>query len=223
MDLLHHLAEQGAVAGTTVVAAEQTAGRGSRGRGWHSPRGGLWLSMLLRPARTGVELLSLRAGLAIAQSLDRLGPGIGLKWPNDLMWGERKLGGVLCEARWAAAAVCWVSVGVGLNVRNPIAPELAGKAAALIELNGEATVDGVLALVLPGLRSLEMVRPRLTPEEQAQLTARDWLRGRALAGPIEGRADGIASDGSLHIVRPDGSSAALRAGSVVLADRPAPS
>lgn len=223
MDLLHRLAEEGAPAGTAVVAAEQTAGRGSRGRPWHSARGGLWLSVLLRPVRAGVELLSLRAGLAIAEALDRLGPGIALKWPNDLMWHERKLGGVLCEARWAGSTPAWVVIGVGLNVRNPIAPELAGAAAALAELKADAAVDEVLELVLPGLRSLAPSGGSLAADERARLAARDWLRGRSLAAPIAGCADGISPDGALRILRPDGTSAELRAGSVELADRPAPS
>ena len=223
MDLLHRLAERGARVGTAVVAAEQTAGRGSRGRHWHSERGGLWLSVLLRPPRAGVELLSLRAGLAIAEALDRLGPGIALKWPNDLMWGEGKIGGVLCEARWVGSTPAWVAVGVGLNVRNPIASELAGAAAALGNLRAAATVDAVLALVLPALRSLETVGEGLAADELARLAERDWLRGRALAGPIAGRADGVSSDGALRILRPDGTSAQLRAGSVQLADRPGPS
>src|SRR5215218_3522258 len=98
MDVVHHLAADGALAGTGVLAGEQLEGRGSRGRSWHSPPGGLWMSMLFRPARTGgMEVMSLRVGLAVAEALDHLVPRpIQLKWPNDLMLGEQKVGGILC-------------------------------------------------------------------------------------------------------------------------------
>jgi BirA family biotin operon repressor/biotin-[acetyl-CoA-carboxylase] ligase len=221
MDHLHRLAEQGAPAGTAVVAAEQTAGRGSRGRQWHSPRGGLWLSVLVRPERDGVELLSLRAGLAIAESLDQAGGEVALKWPNDLMWGERKIGGVLCEARWVGDTPAWVAIGAGLNVRNSIPPELAGTAAALAERLPQATPERILELVLPALRLLDTATGRLGPAEQGRLAGRDWLRGRALQAPSPGVAAGIAPDGALRIRRADGTTAEVRAGPVELADRSA--
>src|SRR6476661_5682796 len=87
-DEVHRLAAAGAPAGTVVVSAEQDAGRGSRGRRWASPIGGLWLSFLCRPARSvGVEVLSLRVGLAAAEALAEVGglPPVSLKWPNDLI------------------------------------------------------------------------------------------------------------------------------------------
>ena len=218
MDLLHRLAEQGAPAGTAVVAAEQTAGRGSRGRRWHSPRGGLWLSLLARPGRHGVELVSLRAGLALAETLDAAGLRVAVKWPNDLMWGERKIGGVLCEARWVGDVPGWVAIGVGLNVRNPIPPELAAKAAAMAEAVGDATPEGALELVLPALRALDLTRGQLGLEEEARIAERDWLRGRTLAAPVAGLALGIAPDGALRVRRLDGTAAELRAGTLELAD-----
>ncbi len=219
MELLHRLAEQGAEAGTVVVAAEQTAGRGSRGRAWRSPRGGLWMSLLVRPGRAAGDLLSLRAGLAIADGLERADPAlrIGLKWPNDLMLGDRKLGGVLCEARWIGGAAAWVAVGVGINVRNPIEPGLADTATSLAELVGEATPDMVLNLILPGLRRLDAASALLHHEELAALARRDWLRGRPLASPIAGVAEGIAPDGAMRVRRPDGTRVELRAGTVQVA------
>src|SRR4051794_17490868 len=111
MDRLHELAEQKAPAGTAVVAEGQTGGRGARGRPWHSPPGGLWLSVLYRPpAPGGLELLSLRLGLLVAAELEAAIPGLPvmLKWPNDLMLRDRKLGGILCEARWQGEAPGWI-------------------------------------------------------------------------------------------------------------------
>lgn len=220
MDLVHRLGESGAAAGTAVVAAEQRAGRGSRGRVWHSPRGGLWLALLARPSREGCALLSLRAGLAVAEALDSAGSRLRLKWPNDLMAGERKLGGILVEVRWAGPAPAWAAVGVGLNVRNPLPPELADTAARLTELDPDATPERTLEVVLPALRAADTAAPRLSATELGALARRDWLFGRALTAPLAGRGAGIAPDGSLLVRRADGALEALRSGTVELADRP---
>src|SRR5262245_17469457 len=136
MDRLHELAEQGAPAGTALLAEEQTAGRGSRGRAWHSSPGGLWLSVLYRlPSPGGVELLSLRLGLLVAAALEGTAPELPvmLKWPNDLILRDRKLGGILCEARWQGESLAWVAAGLGLNVTNSIPDELRHTATALGE------------------------------------------------------------------------------------------
>ena len=220
MDVLHELAEAGAPAGTAVVAAEQSAGRGSRGRPWHSGRGGLWLSVLLRPTRQATELLSLRAGLAIAAALEDACPAlvIGIKWPNDLLWRDRKLGGILCEARWSGEEPSWTVVGIGLNVRNPVPEELSATACALGEAIPDATPETVLGLLLHRLRVLDGASPRLAPSERDELGGRDWLRGRRLASPIAGIAHGIAADGALLVRTPDRGSVEVRAGTVRLAD-----
>ncbi|MBA3317474.1 MAG: biotin--[acetyl-CoA-carboxylase] ligase [Gemmatimonadales bacterium] len=220
MTLLHRLAAEGAGEGTAVVAEEQLAGRGSRGCAWHSPRGGLWLSLLLRPA-AGTELLSLRVGLAAVETLQHLGPGLrlGLKWPNDLMLDDRKLGGILCEARWTGDAPAWVAIGVGINVRNPIPPDLSSVAIALADPLPALTPDAVLDALLPRLRALDASSSRLHDAELDRLALRDWLRGRRLAQPVEGYADGIGPEGALRVRRDDGTIAELRAGRLELAER----
>jgi BirA family biotin operon repressor/biotin-[acetyl-CoA-carboxylase] ligase len=219
MDLLHQLATEGAGQGTAVVAEEQLGGRGSRGRTWRSPRGGLWLSYLLRPAAAGTELLSLRVGLAAAEALQCLGAGlpIRLKWPNDLMLGDRKLGGILCEARWAGGVPAWVAVGIGINVRNPIPSDLASSTVALEEFLPGIAPESALDLLLPRLRALDGSRDRLDFPELEQLAARDWLAGRRVSQPMEGYAEGIAADGALRIRRDDGALVEVRTGSVELA------
>jgi BirA family biotin operon repressor/biotin-[acetyl-CoA-carboxylase] ligase len=221
MDLLHQLAADGAAAGTVVVAEEQTAGRGSRGRPWHSPRGGLWLSRLLRPGAGGTELLSIRTGLAVAETLERLGSGfqVQVKWPNDLLVGDRKLGGILCEARWIGGLPAWVVVGVGINVRNPIPSDLAGSAVALAELVPDSTPDAVLDALLPGFAALDHASPLLDQREQSRLATRDWLAGRRVSHPAEGVVAGILRDGSIRILADDGGATDLRAGPIALADR----
>ena len=220
MDVLHELADAGAEAGTVVVAEEQTAGRGSRGRAWRSPPGGLWLSALYRPgSAAGIELLSLRVGLAVAQAVEAIGEGIQvfIKWPNDIMLDDRKLGGILCEARWQGEAVAWVVAGVGLNVANPIPPELTAGAIRLADRLPGADPGALQAEVTARVRAVGAAGDRLGAGELAALQARDWLRGRRLQAPIAGVADGIADDGALLVRDRTGARRVLRAGTVELA------
>jgi BirA family biotin operon repressor/biotin-[acetyl-CoA-carboxylase] ligase len=224
MDVLHQLAEEGAEAGTVVVAAEQSGGRGTRGRSWASPPGGLWCSVLYRPGSVaGVELASLRAGFAVAETLDGLGLSqpLRLKWPNDLMLDDRKAGGILCEARWQANLLEWLAVGLGLNLRNEIPPELAGVAVNLGRYLPELTVDALLPSLVERLRRLELGDPELSAAELDAFARRDWLRGRALRGPVAGTAEGISADGDLIVRTPEGV-VALRAGTIELAAGPVP-
>jgi BirA family biotin operon repressor/biotin-[acetyl-CoA-carboxylase] ligase len=221
MDLLHGLAADGAAAGTVVVAGEQTGARGSRGRSWHAPPGGLWLSVLYRPALSvGVELFGLRLGLAVAEAIEALGPGtaVDIKWPNDLMVGDRKLGGILCEARWQGDSLAWVAAGIGINVSNPVPRELAGIAISLSERLPGIALGLVETEVTARLRAVSQPAARLDPAELAGLRRRDWLCGRRLRGPADGTAAGIDEEGALLVRSDGGTVVAVRAGTVELAD-----
>ncbi len=105
------------------VAEQQTGGRGRRGRGWVSPFGcNLYLSVCRRFEQPAAALagLSLAAGVAVASALELEGArGVRLKWPNDLLWDGRKLGGILVEMSGEADGPSYVVVGVGVNVRMP--------------------------------------------------------------------------------------------------------
>lgn len=219
MDVVHALAEKGAEEGTAVLALEQLEGRGSRGRFWHSPPGGLWMSVLFRPPVTGgIEVISLRVGLAVAEGLDPLlHEPIRLKWPNDLMLGERKVGGILCEARWQGHAVGWVAVGIGLNVRNPVPAELTDSATWLALNQPEMTPDSVSEPLMTVLRKLNLSPVVLTGDELERFAQRDWLRGRELRAPAVGIASGISPDGALIVRRKDGTGVSVRSGSIELA------
>jgi BirA family biotin operon repressor/biotin-[acetyl-CoA-carboxylase] ligase len=219
MDVIHELAAQEAVSGTAIMAAEQLEGRGSRGRRWHSPPGGLWLSVLFRPPwMVGLEVTSLRVGLAVAASLDRWADQpVQLKWPNDLMLGERKVGGVLCEARWQGDALGWIAVGVGVNVTNPIPEELRPMACSLGTNHADTTLDGVAQSVIAGLRQLDLAAGTLSTFELEQFAQRNWLRGRSLKGPVQGTVSGLREDGVLLVRRSGGVEVPIRSGPLDLA------
>jgi len=121
-----HLAERGGTARCAVCLAEhQSAGRGRLGRPWVSPFGAnLYVSLAwtFEALPAGIQALGLAAGVAVAEALDpqrRL--GVGLKWPNDLVAQERKLGGLLVELRGEPPGRTRAVVGVGINLRMPVA------------------------------------------------------------------------------------------------------
>lgn len=116
------LASGGAPHGTLVIADTQTAGQGRHGHAWHSEPGtGLYLSLILRPA-LGMEALlalTLAAGLAARSAIsDTTGFTCDLRWPNDLMHGDRKLGGILLQSQQGA-----VIAGFGINTGHATFPQ----------------------------------------------------------------------------------------------------
>lgn len=218
-DRARALADDGAGAFSTVLADEQTAGRGRSGHRWHSPAGaGLFLSTLLPGTGAPPAHLPLVVGLAAARAVEAAVPrvGVGLKWPNDLFIRGRKVGGILCERHQGA-----VVTGVGLNVRQrarDFPPELVGTATSLeAAADGRVSVGSVVTALLRELRALcRRPPPALTEELHEELAVRDVLRDlqveTQMAGP--GIARGIDADGALLLERPDGTVKRIVAGSV---------
>ena len=221
MDEAHRLAASGAVRGTAVAARTQDTGRGRRGRSWASPEGGLWLSVVCRPAdAAGAGCLSLRAGLAVVDAIEMLLPavrGLQLKWPNDVVLGGRKLAGVLCEARWEGATPVYVVVGLGLNVVNPIPPSLAEQAVALADRAAGATVSDLAQPLAEAISTAGLAAGPLSAEELAAWARRDWLLGRPVSGALSGTAAGIAPDGALLVLQNAGVIGRIEAGEVMTA------
>ena len=200
--------------GTLVLADEQTAGRGTHGRRWTSPSGtGIWLALIVRPGdAASLDVLSVRCGLYAAESLDALtGATVGVKWPNDLHVGGRKLAGVLIEARWRGSAAEWVAIGFGLNVVAPPLPAATGLPA------GCTRVDALIAL-LPALRRAADARGHLSDDERERWITRDVARGRAIAQPSPGTVEGISPLGELLVRGSDNSIVRHRAGSLTFAE-----
>ena len=142
--LAAELARGGAAQGTVVIAERQTAGRGRLGRGWHSPAGvNLYTTVLLRPRLPWAEVpqLSLVAGVAVAEALETVAPGlVGLKWPNDVWFRGRKGGGILAEAVTdASRGLACVLLGIGLNLNlcaGDVPSDLRDKATSVLIATG---------------------------------------------------------------------------------------
>lgn len=235
-DVARRLGDAGAPAGTVVLADEQTAGRGRHGRPWHAPAGkALLLSILLRPRRLPATeevapgVLPLLVGLAVARAVDEVAgatPGAapihaGIKWPNDVLVGGRKLAGILCEGARAGPGNAFVVVGIGVNVDQmpeDWPPDVRERATSLRLVTGRPIPRAELAaaIIANVMRIAADATAAMSPEILGELESRDVLRGRRIAvepGP-EGVASGIARDGALLLRTDAARTIPVRAGTV---------
>lgn len=213
LDVAHRIAPE-CESGTLVLADEQTAGRGRHGRRWSSaPGAGIWLTLVERPTDVrALDVLSLRCGLYAAEALDPMaGSRVGVKWPNDLYVGERKVAGILIETRWRGTAPDWVAIGFGLNVVAPDVPTGVGLRPGVSRLE-------VLDVLVPALRRAASASRHLGDDELARWNARDLAAGRPLVSPGEGRAAGVSREGELLVADAAGSLTRHRAGSLTFAE-----
>lgn len=208
------LVEAGAPGGTVVTAAEQTAGRGRQGRVWTAPAGkGLLYSAILRPLDERHLLLPLAVPLAVCEAAETLHPEIEcqIKWPNDVWLDERKLAGVLIEAKPQDG---WAVIGVGLNLT--VAPEEFPD-----ELKWPAVSLGGGVESPQARHALDAALDRWVEADRDGVLAawrdRDVLRGREISWQDgSGIADGIDDSGDLLVRGVDGELAVLGAGEVHL-------
>jgi BirA family transcriptional regulator, biotin operon repressor / biotin---[acetyl-CoA-carboxylase] ligase len=137
-DHARELAEEGAGHGEVVVAESQTGGRGRRGRPWVSPPGrNAYFSVILRPELPPVRApeLTLLASVAVCDALRQAGVAAGIKWPNDLLVGGRKISGILTEMASEPERVHWAVIGIGVNVNataEDFPPELRDIATSIL-------------------------------------------------------------------------------------------
>jgi len=120
----YELAEKGEPEGTLVVAETQTSGKGRLGRKWISPKGGgIYFSLILRPdmETDKVPVITLVAAVSIQKAIKKIcGINAGIKWPNDILIGDKKVCGILCEIKAQPDMVNFLILGVGINVNTPL-------------------------------------------------------------------------------------------------------
>ncbi|MCK9284860.1 MAG: biotin--[acetyl-CoA-carboxylase] ligase [Rhodocyclaceae bacterium] len=205
-------AASGAASGTVLAADAQTAGRGRLGRQWASaPGDSLTFSLLWRfpPGSGAPAALSLAVGLALALGLEQLGAaGVALKWPNDLLYRERKLAGVLIELQ--PGDIRSAVIGIGINLRRPCSLPPGVEAAALNEALAAVSREAVLGALLQNLCT---TLDRYSNGGFAALRA-EWQARHAWAGrPVRisgggsdssGRCLGVDDDGALLLATESG-------------------
>lgn len=211
-------AQDGNGRGHIIVAERQTAGRGRRGRQWVSPFGrNIYFSALWEfdGGAAALEGLSLAVGVAVASALKDVGvAGIGLKWPNDVVWDGRKLAGILLEMVGDAAGRCQVVIGIGINVamaRNELTaaidqPWVDVATAAGSSVSRNRLLAALLTHLLPLLQRFEREGFAST---HAEWSALDCFLGREVSVHlgetlILGRAAGVTSTGALLVDTPQG-------------------
>lgn len=225
-DEAKRLAEAGAGEGTAVVTDYQTAGRGRLGRNWQAPPGtSLLLSVLFRPLTPPrqVQRLTMSCALAVADAVEaQTGLTVGFKWPNDVVLGKGKLGGILTETALRGEQLDYAVVGIGLNVN--LDPSLLqgtllwpatslswmlGRNVSRLELLRalfQTTETRYLAL-LSGWSPIAEWTQRLVTLGQQVTVSVDGAQ-------LEGEAVGVDEDGALLVRRPDGTTVTVLVGDV---------
>ncbi len=201
--LLLEAAANGAPEGTLYLADEQTVGRGRGGHAWHSePGSGLYLSVLAKPSLQLREALwiSLATGLAAQSAIQSTtGLRIDLRWPNDLLYDQKKLGGILVEAAVEPdvhATLRYAVIGIGININHEaFPPDLSSLATSLRIATGHEQSRNALIIAL--LRALDFELTQLEAQQpdllQRFTAASTWVQGKRVRVPEQGGYTGITA------------------------------
>jgi BirA family biotin operon repressor/biotin-[acetyl-CoA-carboxylase] ligase len=202
--------------GTVIIAEKQLEGKGRMGKGWYSPPGGIWFSMILKPRipPDHVHRLTLVAGVAVAEVLSELGLNAEIKWPNDILINEKKVCGILTEMEAELDVVNYVIVGVGIdaNIDLDMLPPITMMQTTSLREELGRDVDRI-ALVRGILERFERHYTAFLKGDFHSILKR-WRehsstigrRVKIVAGlrTIEGEAVGIDHDGELIVELDDG-------------------
>ena len=193
----------GEPSGLVLVAESQTEGRGSHDRRWISLKGGLYMTVVLRSGEC-IGHLPVLAGVAVAEAIKTFtGMEARLKWPNDILVGGRKVGGIIAESGWSEGEVRFALLGIGVNVNNPLPEDLPGATTLSTELGEDLDMESFLQALLGRLdlhlRQME-TDPDLTIDSWRSLTQTlgTHIEVTDLLGElVRGLAVDIDADGAL--------------------------
>lgn len=228
--IAHRLAAEGAAHGTVVIADKQTKGKGRLGRNWHSPgKKGIWTSLILRPQIPihKTPQFTLLAAVSVVKGLQDF-PGITceIKWPNDVMYGGRKLAGILTELEAEADHVHFVIIGCGINVnteRHEMLREIKEVATSVAIACGQKVKRAPILQSI--LRQFEKFYNLYVENgfqaikymwESYALTIGKTVKAKTLTGEIIGKAHGITDEGYLIIVDAHGKQHAISSADVTI-------
>lgn len=217
-DVAKYLAEEGAEEGTIVIAEIQNRGKGRRGKTWISPPGGVWMSIILRPdiPPFNAPQLTLVTGVAVAETLQKeCNLDVGIKWPNDILIGNKKVCGILTEVNASIEKVNYVVVGIGIdmNVDVPLLPPDLQKGATSLKNELNTEINGAI-LVQKFLLEFETIYnefkagkfPEILKEWRSlSKTIGNNVEVRTRGKTIRGEAVGINKEGILILELEDGS------------------
>lgn len=201
--------------GSVVVSDVQTSGRGRKSRAWYSPKGGLWFSVVLYPnipPQRGM-LITMASSISVAQAIQEVTSFTPvIKWPNDILIDGKKVCGILTELDAEMDKINYVTIGVGINVNNPLEDNLQNKAISLIEKTGsKISRVGLLRSILKHLddnysmlNSGDNARIRQLWFNYAEIVGKK-VRVEGEKSVIEGIVSDVDETGCLIIKTTDGS------------------
>ena len=212
-DIIEKLSRDGVAEGSVVFAETQTRGRGRMGRQWHSPTGsGLWFSVLLRPRLrpSAATQLTVVSAVAVARAIEReTGLRPDIKWPNDIMFGQKKVAGILLELGAELDRIRHATLGIGIDVNvDPaeLPAEVREVATSLRSELGRVVDRASLATAV--LRELDHLYQRLGDGDFHEI-GDDWMRRCSTLGRrvvihigdrrVTGRAEALDDEGALLV------------------------
>lgn len=224
------LAEKDKVEGAVVIADRQERGRGRLGRCWVSPPGvNIYMSILLRPEiePKDVTLITIMAAIGCTLALRRVtGINVTIKWPNDLMVSDKKMGGILTEVRIARKKVKYAITGIGINVNmdsDALPDALKGIATSVkIETGVPYSRTRIIVEILDEIdhwyRTLKEKRRKELLSEWQQLTSTLGRNVKITLGKetLIGLAESIDDEGMLILRLPSGASRVIRDGDLAI-------
>ena len=232
-DIAAELARGGAAEGTLVIAEMQKGGRGRKGRSWVSlPEGGIYLSLILRPNLMPSQIvpIPLIAGVALTRAIKETVPlQPMIKWPNDIIIGKKKVGGILTEMSSEIDGVNYVVLGIGLNVNIPaslLAEQTAGIATSLIDEYGAYISRAKLVQYF--LSEFEIIYTKFLASGFSSVrdewkalnnTIGTWVKVSDGGEEIEGEALDIDNDGFLLVRKESGDVSRIISGDVSFTNR----
>lgn len=218
-DVAREAVREGPGGPVLVVTRRQSSGRGRRGRRWLLAPGGLAFTLAIQaPPDAPAAWPTMAAALGAARAIEaHAGVALGIKWPNDLVHGGRKVGGVLAEAHGP-----WSLVGVGLNVNSSPGVADDTPTACLAEIRGGALdlsallIELVAAIVRALLADATSRRALQQPWNELSVVIGEWVVVSGPDGHVYGRVESLPADGSLHLALGDGSRRVITTGDVSL-------
>lgn len=225
MDMANQLGLKGLPEGTIIIAETQNKGRGRLGRSWSSPKHkGLYFSLILRPdiLPQQVSVITLLVAVSICEAIKTLiGQDLQIKWPNDIILHNKKLGGILTELSAETDKINFVNIGIGLNINNDKKSLISGAVSLKEITRHEVSRVKLLQEILRRLESNYLVFIKkgssviIEKWRHHSLTLGRRVKVYSHKAHIEGQAVNIDSDGSLLIRKDSGVTLKVTAGEVV--------
>lgn len=225
MDMATQLALKGVKEGTVVLAETQTKGRGRLGRAWHSPKyKGLYFSLILRPkiSLDRASIITLLAGVSICEAIKEvLGLELQIKWPNDILMHNKKLGGILTEVKAEVDEVNFIIIGVGLNINNDSKSLISGSISLKEIKDGELSRLNILQEILYRLELNYQIlekkgaKPIIDKWRQFAITLGRRVKVYSHKEHLEGEAFDIDVDGGLLLRNDSGITHKVLSGDII--------